>query len=422
MLNRDVMELGPKFFTAALKCLPDSGSLWHNLSLTYQSCCNSPSAMMAIKRAITLEPSESSHWNLLGLLASAPEVSQHAFIRAIELNPTGAKTASIWTNLGALYFQHGDLLLAHECFKKSQNIDPLNVAAWIGQANIAEQQSPSEAMDLFRHTTPAAIGSGRRTQCEGSPSYAQWVMTTLSDPQAKNTAHYRYSIVQMYAVPSAIDGLVRYRALYPHDGCALNLLGLLYERQKLFSQAEEVFLQGIQCLEEEESTLNQSRIDKMKANLARIYTCMDRYDDATNLYASLQESELSSVFGIALAHFKAGRHEESYFTYNAAQDWLAADDEKLSHLKVAMAMATFRRDFPDAEEAKSLLFQSCQLQPPSVYGLLALAGLGLLTEDETLTDAAFQVIIIIFFFYLQFTGEEIIPQTWYLFHFVSKLH
>lgn len=55
-----------------------------------------------------------------------------------------------------------------------------------------------------------------------------------------------------------------------------------------------------------------------------------------------------------------------------------------------MAMATFRRDFPDAEEAKSLLFQSCQLQPPSVYGLLALAGLGLLTEDETLTDAAFQ--------------------------------
>jgi len=186
---------------------------------------------MAIKRAITLEPTESSHWNLLGLLAEKPEVCQHAFIRAIELNPTSLKTAAVWTNLGALYFQHGDLLLAHECFKKSQNIDPMYVAAWIGQAYIAEEQSPSEAMDLFRHTTPAAIGSGRRGECEGSPSYAQWVMTTLSDPQAKNTAHYRYSIAQMHAVPTAIDGLVRYNALYPNDSCALNLLGLLYERQ-----------------------------------------------------------------------------------------------------------------------------------------------------------------------------------------------
>ena len=87
---------------------------------------------------------------------------------------------------------------------------------------------------------------------------------------------------------------------------------------------------------EEESALNQARLDKMKANLARIYTAMDRYDDATNLYASLQESELSSVFGIALAHFKAGRHEESFFTYSAAQDWLTGDDEKLSHLKVSL--------------------------------------------------------------------------------------
>ena len=106
----------------------------------------------------------------------------------------------------------------------------------------------------------------------------------------------------------------------------------------LLTQAEKVLLQGIECLEaeEEESALNQSRLDKMKANLARIYTAMDRYDDATNLYASLQESELSSVFGIALAHFKAGRHEESFFTYNAAQDWLTGDDEKLSHLKVGI--------------------------------------------------------------------------------------
>lgn len=110
----------------------------------------------------------------------------------------------------------------------------------------------------------------------------------------------------------------------------------------------------------------------MKANLARVYTTLGRCDDATALYGSLQESELSSACGIALAHFKANRHAEAYVTYEAALHWLASDDEKRSHLLVAMAMAAFRRDFPEAEAAKLLLYESSQLQPPSVYGLLAL--------------------------------------------------
>lgn len=43
--------------------------------------------------------------------------------------------------------------------------------------------------------------------------------------------------------------------------------------------------------------------------------------------------------------------------------------------------------------AKLLLYESSQLQPPSVYGLLALGALGLLTDDETLTTAAFQELL-----------------------------
>ena len=64
----------------------------------------------------------------------------------------------------------------------------------------------------------------------------------------------------------------------------------------------------------------------------------------------------------------------------AALHWLASDDEKRLHLLVAMAKTSFRRDIPDAEAAKLLLYESSQLQPPSVYGLLAL-GARLLTED-----------------------------------------
>ena len=248
--KKQIMEMGPKFFLSALKLLPDSAALWHNLALTYHSCwmldatvAYKSSALASVKKAITLEPNESSHWDLLGLIADQPAVRQHAFIRALELSPNAPRTAATWTHLGALYMEKGDLHLAHECFKQSQNIDPFHVPAWIGQGNIAEQLSPSEAMDLFRHT--ATIGSGSPGQCEGSPSYAQWVINTLADPLAKRTVHYRYSIIEMHAVPTAIDSLVKYVALYPSDSCALNLLGLLYERQGLLSKAEEAFLLGM---------------------------------------------------------------------------------------------------------------------------------------------------------------------------------
>jgi superkiller protein 3 len=246
-----LMEMGPKFFLSALRILPDSAALWHNLALSYESCwmldqaalAHKSFALAAIKKAITLAPKDSSHWDLLGQIAEQPAIRQHAFIRALELSPNAPRTAATWTHLGALYMENGDLHLAHECFKQSQNIDPFHVSAWIGQGYIAEQLSPTEAMDLFRHTS--TIGSGSPGQCEGSPSYAQWVMNTLADPLAKQTAHYRYSIVEMHAVPVAIDSLVKYEALYPDDSCALNLLGLLYERQGLFTKAEAVFLKGM---------------------------------------------------------------------------------------------------------------------------------------------------------------------------------
>lgn len=249
--KREVMNLGPKFFSSALKLLPDSAALWHNLALSYQFCwlmdekeqTNKSYALAAVKKAIRLEPMESSHWDLLGLISLQPAVSQHAFIRALEIDSVSPGAAASWTHLGALYMEHGNLHLAHECFKRSQNVDPFHIAAWIGQANIAEQLSPEEAMDLFHHAV--STGDGSPSRCEGSPSYAQWVISTLADPSMKRTAHYRYSIVQMHAVPAAVDGLVRYIALNPEDSCALNLLGLLYERQGLLSNAQEAFLQGL---------------------------------------------------------------------------------------------------------------------------------------------------------------------------------
>lgn len=244
-----VMKLGVKFFLTALHLTSDVASLWHNLGLSYCYCAlinnsefDKSYAFAAAKKAITYEPNEPAHWDLLGLTSDQPAIKQHAFIKAIELSPSSLRAAKSWTNLGALYLQHDNPVLAHECFKRAQNLDPFYVAAWIGQGNVADLLSPSDAMDLFRHSL--SIGSANPGQCEGAPAYAHWVITMLADAESKSLPSYRYSIIKMHAVTTAIDGLVKYVALYPEDGCAWNLLGLLYERQGLSSKAEEAFNLG----------------------------------------------------------------------------------------------------------------------------------------------------------------------------------
>ena len=57
-------------------------------------------------------------------------MAQHCFIKSLKLEDTNAM---IWTNLGMFYLMKEEQLLAHECFKKSQAIDPEYSIAWIGQ-------------------------------------------------------------------------------------------------------------------------------------------------------------------------------------------------------------------------------------------------------------------------------------------------
>lgn len=62
-----------------------------------------------------------------------PYLAQHCFLKSLKQNDADPAT---WTNLGVFYLIHdqtGDNFLAHECFKKSQALDPEYGEAWIGQ-------------------------------------------------------------------------------------------------------------------------------------------------------------------------------------------------------------------------------------------------------------------------------------------------
>ncbi|KAJ1971299.1 Superkiller protein 3, partial [Dimargaris cristalligena] len=98
------------------------------------------------------------YWNHLGVVASStssslstaeadPHLAQHAFIRAVTIQP---KNVSAWSNLGFLYLQHGKLELANRVFTQIQNLDPEFVPVWAGQALLADQLGqPTEALALY---------------------------------------------------------------------------------------------------------------------------------------------------------------------------------------------------------------------------------------------------------------------------------
>lgn len=69
---------------------------------------------------------------LLNLEIDQPHLAQHCFIKSIKLEDSDAVT---WTNLGVFYLIKDEIILAHECFKKSQAIDPEYNLAWIGQVS-----------------------------------------------------------------------------------------------------------------------------------------------------------------------------------------------------------------------------------------------------------------------------------------------
>ena len=59
--------------------------------------------------------------------------------------------------MGVFYLLMNEFLLAHECFKKSQAIDPEYSAAWIGQAIIAETVEIAECIDLYGHAVELGL-------------------------------------------------------------------------------------------------------------------------------------------------------------------------------------------------------------------------------------------------------------------------
>ncbi|XP_070543416.1 tetratricopeptide repeat protein 37-like [Ptychodera flava] len=392
MEKMEILSLGAKCYGRALCLKPEVSSLWHDLGVNYfrqsqEMNCEetvrtefAKKAMQCLQKAVSMDTNNHVHWNALGLMAASkainnPKLAQHAFIKSIQAE---SNNVVAWTNLGALYYSHHQIELAHNAFKVAQSLEPSYVACWIGQALVAETIGSEEAMDLFRHTTELA------THLEGSVGYASWVCNTIfSEKIDKKSELYKYNIVEMGAVTSAAVSIGKYTDRKQDDPTASNIHGLLLEQEKLYNQAEKMFARTVRLLKQNG---DKSQLNMALSNYARILCATGKCKESVELYQSISPlSDFNDVCGLALALCKANQLKESYQAFEQALQLASSNEEKS---RVLASMGVIAYHFQDMERAKTLLFKCSQVSPPCTEGILALCSLAFLQSDFKLASAA----------------------------------
>ena len=172
------------------------------------------------------------------------------------------------------------------------------------------------------------------------------------------------------------------RTTIPHyvSRCCQVHLGLLCERQGLLRSA-------LAALERAAPLAGSpAQQDVVAANTGRLLARLDRPQQAVAAFTAVQTPDLRTQAGLALALTAAGQPQQAYQAYQSCLALAESSPGTKSQLLVAMGSLAYRVEGVPA--AKTLLFQSCQLTPPAVRGLFALAVIGIQHSDLGLVEAA----------------------------------
>ena len=345
---------------------------------------NSDAAIAALRQAITLEPGKAAFWSILGVeLARAGNwtQAQHCLVKSLQLETS----AIAWTNLGAVYMALGEHTLANKAFKEAQAAQPDYVRGWAGQALLAETLGYKfESLDLLRHCT--FLGQEE----ESARGYGDGIISALESLSKgeKIEAHSKYILEQMWGVRVGVDSLTKHTSRKPRDANALCQLALLQERVGLLRSALDNLQLAAEVVEKEGT---EDQKDIIKANRGRLLSRLGRDDEAVETLQGLTKTSLHSTAALALAHSRRGDFRAAYSCYSTCLQWLENEPGMRSHVLVAMGSLAYKVEGVAA--SKTLLFQSCQLSPPSVRGLLALCVVGVQNSDITLIEAALSELV-----------------------------
>ncbi|KIJ67566.1 hypothetical protein HYDPIDRAFT_174010 [Hydnomerulius pinastri MD-312] len=330
----------------------------------------SEAAASLVKQALQKESGNAVYWTALAgmYFLHKPKASQHAYIKALEHD---SKNVATWANLGLLYLYHNDLELANEALLRAQILDPDYTLAWVGQAMVATANG---------HDTDA------RTLLEHAVGLTSDIVNLLP----------------------AFFVLNRYAQRCPHDPCALHLLGLLCERIGQLEQGVTWIAQAITLLEaayeesedpivERQFTIAHANLARLKVGLSDYVSALESFETALGLLpeenpdsdAEIKVLRVQALFGSGLAHFKLGDLQSAMTTFQTALDSAGEDHLLRGHVTVLLAQAMWAIGTDEfRESAKALLLDSITADPENLMAINTLAGMGILTEDDGLVDAA----------------------------------
>ncbi|XP_077514565.1 tetratricopeptide repeat protein 37 isoform X2 [Amblyomma americanum] len=370
-----LLRASQKCYMTALGMQPRLASLWHDLALALWLEArllkgSYSKALASVRNAVTLDPEQFAYWNSFGVLAlsSGTEnyaLAQHCFIKSLQLE---SNNLYAWTNLGALYLLADNVQLAHQAFAKAQSLEPTALRPWVGQALIAEKVQHDDTVDLFRHCTE--LGN----HGDAARAYAYWLCKQSGSPDFRN--HGRDTLVV------ASDALSRIVDLEGGlDPAALNMLGLLLERQGLLRSARDAFRKALALPDQENDNINSIRV-----NLARVLGRLGCYEEAIQLCLQTESRSPDVLRLLGFCYGKLGELAEALKVYEEALS--KSQPEEKGEVDLAMAMVTLKAS--GASAAKDFLQNRLGGPTQSRESLEALCCLSMLAADSSASHGYMQ--------------------------------
>lgn len=384
--KNEMLNLGGKFYCQALAIHPEIDSLWHDLGINYYYQSNilkenkklAVKSLLCVQKAITINPNSHKYWNTLGIIAASHELknyslSQHCFIKSVE---SESDNAIAWTNLGVLYLLHNEIQLAHNSFKNAQKSNPSYPVCWIGQALVAETIGHTQTTDLFRH----AITIGNHP--EGLLGYGHWVCKALQEKNSKNL-WYKENIIDMTAIPIAIDCLIKYTENNKSCPAAFNILGLLLENQGLYRESLNSFKKSIELhqLAKSESSLQDTIV-----NYARLCIVNKKPEEAVTHFSKIEKHNEFSLCTLALAYYHIQNYNKCNEAFQRATELVSSKEVEVC---IVIAKAMVIKQQQGLKEMK-LFLENFQASYKFFEGLQMICILAILLKDINLAKETLQ--------------------------------
>ncbi|KAK2467787.1 hypothetical protein APHAL10511_000082 [Amanita phalloides] len=344
-----------------------------------------------LTQALQENPHDASYWAALGTFhfLNKVKIAEYAYSRALEIDP---KDTVHWNNLGFLYLHHNDFELANESFVRAQTLDPDNATSWVGQALLRSLTGhQSEAHDLLAYAVTLNPTKPEADLQFGHSTFQKY----LNSPDAPAMSHQL--ILAFFA-------LRRYCSCRD-DAFAYHLFGLVSECLEKLELAEELLGKSTSLLEAEYEDSEDPTIERQftmaNSNSARLQLSKGDFTNASDSFQNVlglltEGDDVTTIklrvhghLGYGLAKFMNSELDSAIDSFQTALDYAQGDPLLRGHATILLSQAMWTIGTEDSREmAQSQLLQCIAADPMNLTAIKILAGMGILSNDETLVDAA----------------------------------